>query len=101
MKIKHIFQEASGGPEITGQYAPTNQLLKPEFEPKQARGNIPKDDEHVDKSRLELDTVEQLGDMADGGDAAQYNLDTVPAGSEKARLLKRLNIKRINSQIPT
>lgn len=99
MKLADIFNEASGGPEITGQYAPTNQLLKPEFPPKQGRGNKPVEDELVDKARLETDTIDQLGDMDSGGGGAQYNLKNVPDGSQKDLLLKKLNVPRITSHL--
>jgi hypothetical protein len=47
--------EAASAATITGQYAPTNGLLKPEEEPTQSSvkiGNATKDDEHIDHTRL-------------------------------------------------
>lgn len=54
--------EASGGGEITGQYAPTNDLLIPEKEPIKSKAKIPrteKDDELVNKARLDQITDEE------------------------------------------
>lgn len=48
-------EEASAGPEVTGQYAPTNGLLKPEYEPPRSHAKAPgteKDDENIDMSRI-------------------------------------------------
>ena len=48
-------EEASGGGEVTGQYAPTNSLLKPEYEPPRSHAKAPgteKDDGNIDMSRL-------------------------------------------------
>lgn len=48
-------EEASGGGTVTGQYAPTNDLLKPEYEPPSSHAKAPgteKDDENIDMSRL-------------------------------------------------
>jgi hypothetical protein len=53
---KKDVKEASGGGEITGQYAPTNGLLKPEFPPPQSHvkvGQAEKDDEHIDHTKLD------------------------------------------------
>jgi hypothetical protein len=47
--------EASGGGEVTGQFAPTNDLLKPEYEPPSSHAKAPgteKDDELIDKTKL-------------------------------------------------
>lgn len=48
-------KEASAGPEVTGQFAPTNDLLKPEYEPPRSHAKAPgteKDDERIDVSDL-------------------------------------------------
>lgn len=48
-------EEAAGGGEVTGQYAPTNSLLKPEYEPPSRHARDPgteTDGENVDMSRL-------------------------------------------------
>lgn len=54
-KEKEVVTEASGGGEVTGQYAPTNDLLKPEYEPPRSHAKAPgteKDDEFIDKKKL-------------------------------------------------
>ena len=64
-KVTEDLQETtSGGGEITGRYAPTNALLKPEEDPTEngrMRGNTSVNDEYTDKDRLSLDTAEDLG----------------------------------------
>ena len=52
--IKMLMQLSEDGPTITGMYAPTNGLLKPEFQPKQGTlqdENVPPTPP-VDKPRL-------------------------------------------------
>lgn len=63
------------GGEITGQYAPTNDLLKPEYEPPTSHAKAPgteKDDENIDMSKLS-----DLGRPVPGMGAS-----TEPEGSE-------------------
>lgn len=55
IREKETLKEASGGIEVTGQYAPTNALLKPEYQPPQSHAKAPgteKDDENIDRSKL-------------------------------------------------
>lgn len=57
-------EEASGGPEVTGQYAPTNGLLKPEYESPRSHMKAPgteKDDERY----VELE-LSDLGEPVPG-----------------------------------
>lgn len=52
---KKAVKEASGGGEITGQFAPTNDLLKPEFPPPESHVKTPnaeKDDQAIDMKKL-------------------------------------------------
>lgn len=54
-KEKEVVTEASGGPDVTGQFAPTNDLLKPEYEPPASHAKAPgteKDNELVQKKKL-------------------------------------------------
>lgn len=55
---KKVVKEAAGGPEITGQFAPTNALLKPEEDPTATQGHVKVaqaelDDQYIDKARLD------------------------------------------------
>lgn len=100
MKVKDII-EAAGGPEVTGMYAPTNALLKPEFEPKRSRDFKPKEDEATDETRLnqkEQDMIDSMGaELTVNGNANrdQYVGHNFPASSEKAKLFRRTKIPAI------
>lgn len=57
-------KEASGGPEVTGQYAPTNSLLSPEENPEDTQGHVKVaqaelDDQFIDDARLDDITDEE------------------------------------------
>lgn len=92
-------EEASGGGEITGQYAPTNALLNPEFEPRRPRqdtrgsGKAPgteRDDEHIDKT--------QLFDL--GAPTPGPGTDSVPIGTDTPVIIRsEFNPKDIADQI--
>lgn len=65
-----------GGGEITGMYAPTNALLKPERDPTEngrMKGDSSVNDEFVDKDRLSLDKAEDMSSsITPGGGAPAY-----------------------------
>jgi hypothetical protein len=59
-----VTEAASGGGEITGQYAPTNSLLKKEMDPAAGESHVKmwdanQNDEQVDKARLDQITDEE------------------------------------------
>lgn len=65
--------EAAGGGEVTGQYAPTNSLLKPEYEPPRSHAKAPgteKDDEHIELSDLGRPVPGQTTDVQPEGSNA-------------------------------
>lgn len=69
---KKKVDEASGGPEVTGQFAPNNDLLKPEEDPEDTQGKVKTaqaevDDQFIDKSRLDDITDEMVP-----GEGEQY-----------------------------
>lgn len=55
-------KESSGGGEVTGQIAPTNQLLKPEFEPKTSASVTPVEDEYIDMDKIQ--PIANISDIA-------------------------------------
>lgn len=68
--VSQPVEEASGGGEVTGQYAPTNALLKPEYEPPRSHMKQPgteKDDEHIDITALGLPVPGQTTDVQPEG----------------------------------
>jgi ribosomal protein S12 len=67
--------EAAGGGEITGQYAPSNDLLVPEEDPAsngRMRGNKPVNDEFTDEDRLSLDKAEEISSSITPGEGRAY-----------------------------
>ncbi len=73
---KKVVKEAAGGPEITGQYAPTNALLKPEEDPTATQSHVKMaqaalDDQYIDKARLDDITDED----PIPGEGEQYTQD--------------------------
>lgn len=74
-KPKKVVKEAAGGSEVTGQYAPTNDLLKPEEDPTVTQSSVKVaqaelDDQYIDKSRLDDITDEVIP-----GEGDQYAQD--------------------------
>lgn len=85
-------EEASGGPEVTGQYAPTNDLLKPEYEPPRSHAKAPgteKDDERNDE--LELS---DLGEPVPGP-----STDHQPEGSINITADKEFDPRKVAEEI--
>lgn len=82
---KPVVKEAMGGGEVTGQFAPTNDLLKVEEDPTFTHSNVKtaqavKDDTSIDLDRLdpdheELDTAEEIADEVLPGSGEQYPQD--------------------------
>jgi hypothetical protein len=70
--------QGGGGGEITGMYAPTNSLLKPEEDPTKngrMKGDSSVNDEFIDKDRLSLDKAEDLGTLSPGEGRAYQQED--------------------------
>lgn len=89
---KEVVKEASGGGEVTGQYAPTNDLLKPEYEPPSSHAKAPgteKDDENIDMSRLS-----DLGRPVPGP-----GTDPEPEGSDTVKIVTGFNPRDIAKNI--
>lgn len=84
-KAKKPVKEAMGGGEITGQFAPTNDLLKVEEDPTFTHSHLKtaqaaKDDQAIDLDKLdpeheELDTAEEITDEVLPGSGEQYPQD--------------------------
>lgn len=73
-KKKETITEASGGGEVTGQFAPTNDLLKPEYKPPDSHAKAPgteKDNEFVQKKKLS-----DLGKMTPREGTADTDIDS-------------------------
>lgn len=78
--------EASGGGEVTGQYAPTNDLLAPEYEPPSSHAKAPgteKDDELIDTKKLS-----NLGRVLPGEGTADTDIDTYNPRDVAANIVK-------------
>lgn len=78
--------EAAGTATITGQFAPTNGLLKPEEEPMQGSvktAQATKDDEHIDHTRLDdISSSVQPGETTDPEPQRGNNLPSGEEGDE-------------------
>jgi hypothetical protein len=67
--------QGGGGGEVTGRYAPTNALLKPEADPTEngrMRGDTSVNDEFTDEDRLSLDKVEDIASAIRPGEGRAY-----------------------------
>jgi len=86
-KKKKVSEAASGGPEVTGQFAPNNSLLKPEENPEDTHGKVKVAQAELDDQFIEK---EKLDDMSDEepipGDGRQY-----PQPDGKRKRFKKLN----------
>lgn len=87
-------EEASGGGEVTGQYAPTNDLLKPEYEPPRSHAKAPgteKDDERIDHEKLE---ISDFGNPVPG-----QTTDVQPEGSNSHDLVGEFDPREVAERI--
>ncbi len=82
MLLRQLFDlsEAGFGGEITGQYAPTNGLLKPEYDPAftfMAKPYRVQNDQHTDISRLDAEDELDAADIVpgEGRDYADDEID--------------------------
>lgn len=67
--------EASGGPEVTGQYAPTNGLLKKEEDPTITQGHVKTAQAELDDQFIEKEKLDDIVDEIRPGEGKQYPQD--------------------------
>jgi len=94
--------ETAGGPQITGRYAPTNALLKPEEDPTEngrMRSIASVNDEFTDPERLELDKINDISSEHPLGDGKQYPQED-GKDDEEARVIADRIIQGRSGKLP-
>lgn len=86
IKNTEDISEAMGGPDISGQWTPPNEPLKPEFDPNFKQGKI-KNHMAQNDPQIDLDKLSNIGKISPGTGGESYPEDT--KNSSKRSLFSR------------